>query len=323
MSKAKQNTFLIGFFSVLAVGAAGLGYLAWSSAAASEEAQETYDSTKTKLQSLQKAAIFPKSENVEAKKKQVDAFVDKVRELNAKVQAYQTPLGTEMNSTLFQTKLQKARDGIVAEAKDAGIKLPDNFDLGMGTYLATYPEPVAVPRLDAWMDGIRFFLSTLISKGVKEVNVVSRPELAFEKKQEAKPEEGSKAKVKPAPAAKSGSKAKVEAAPVAAIGESAVLERYPFTVTFTTSSRALNEVMTVLANSAPYFFNIRSLRIENEQKTGADTSAQFATQEENDPINQKPFKRDSVFIFGREKVMVHLGLELIRFPEPAANEATK
>lgn len=321
MSKAKQNTFLIGYFSALAVGAVGLGYLAWSSWSTSAEAQETYDNTKSKLQSLQKAPIFPKPENVDAKRKQVDAFSEKVKALSGAIQEYQVPLVADMDSQVFQSKLQKVRDGLVAEAKDAGTKLPDTFDLGMGIYLSKYPVPAAVPKLNAWMDGIQFLVSKLIASGVKEINVLSRPELAFEKEEQPVVVDP-KAKPKPAPKPAAG-KGKEVAIPVAAISEKEVLERYPFNLTFTTSSRALNEVMTTLANSspkntAPYFYNIRVLRIENEQKTGAETSTQITTQEETDPVTQKPFKRDSIYIFGEEKVQVHLGLELIRFPEPAA-----
>ena len=80
--------------------------------------------------------------------------------------------------------------------------------------------------------------------------------------------------------------------------------------------------MTLLANTnpskqSPFFFNIRSLRIENEQKIGAEVAAQVAVQEETDPATNKPFKRDATFIFGVEKVQVHLGLDLIRFADPA------
>jgi hypothetical protein len=328
MSKAKQNTFLIGYFSALAVGAAGLGYLAFSSWSASTEAQETYDKTKAKLQAMLKAPIFPKMENVDAKKKQVDAFVEQVKTLNDTLRTYQTPLATDMNSSVFQSKLQKLRDGLVAEAKDAGTKLPANFDLGMGAYLSSYPVSSAVPRLDAELDGIHYVVSKLISNGVKEINSISRPELAFEKKEEPKVEEAPKGKAKPA--AKPAAKGKGEPPPpVALISEKEVLERYPFAVTFTASSRALNEVMTLLANTSaknnvPFFYNIRVLRIENEQKTGADTSTQITAVEETDPVTQKPFKRDSAYIFGVEKVQVHLGLDLIRFPEAAAPaEASK
>ena len=327
MSKAKQNTFLIGYFSVLAVGAVGLGYMAWSSWSGATEAQETYDTTKTKLQSLQKAAIFPKPENVDAKKKQVDAFVEKVKTLHDAVKTYQVPLEPEMNSQVFQSKLQKARDGLIAEAKDAGTKLPDNFDLGMGTYLSKYPVSSAVPRLSVWMDGIQFVVSKMISSGVKEINVLNRPELAFEKEEEPKPEETGKAKTKPKPATPAKGKA-APAAPVAAIDEKEVLERYPFTISFTASSRAMNEIMTTLANTspaknAPYFYNIRVLRVENDQKTGAETSAAISVQEETAEGSDKPFKRDAKYIFGEEKVLVHLGLDLIRFPEAVATPVTK
>ncbi len=328
MSKAKQNTFLTGYFAILAAGAAGLGYLAWSSWAASTEARETYDTKKSRLQSLQKAPIFPKPENVEAKKKQVDEFAAKVTELNNKLREFEVPLDTAMASSAFQNKLQVTRDAIVTQANDSGVKLPEAFDLGFGTYLSTFPEPTAVPRLNAWLDGIASFFQILIANGVKEVNVVSRPELPFEKgAPAATPAAADKKKPAPKPAA--AAKGAAKAAPaVAAIEESAVLERYPFHVTFTTSNRSLNEILTALAGggktgNSPGFYNIRVLRIENEQKLGAETSKQVQVQEQNDEATQKPYKRDSEFIFGVEKVTVHLGLDLIRFPAAEAETAKK
>jgi hypothetical protein len=218
--------------------------------------------------------------------------------------------------------LQKTRDAIVVDAKNAGVKLPEKFDLGFATYLSTFPETQAVPQLNAWMEGIQHFFTLLVASGVKEINSIERPELNFEKKDDA-PGAGEKPKPAPKPAATAAKGKKLpEPAPVAAIDEKLVLERYPFNITLTASNRSLNDLLTALANSgtssdSPYFFNIRVLRIENEQKTGAETSAPVTIQEATDPDNQKPFKRDSVYIFGVEKIQVHLGLDLIRFAGPA------
>ncbi len=329
MSKAKQNTFLTGYFAILAAGAAGLGYLAWSSSSASTEAGEKYTTTKAKLLALQKAPIFPKQENVDAKKNQVDAYAAKVGEFNNKLRAVQTPLAEAMTSAEFQAKLQKTRDAIVVDAKNAGVKLPEKFDLGFATYLSTFPETQAVPQLNAWMEGIQNFFTLLVASGVKEINSIGRPELNFEKKDDT-PGAGEKAKPTPKPAATVAKGKKLpEPAPVAVIDEKLVLERYPFNITFTTSNRSLNELLTALASSgtnsaSPHFYNVRVLRIENEQKTGAETSAPVTIQEVTDPDNQKPYKVDSVYIFGVEKIQVHLGLDLIRFAAaPEVVEAKK
>jgi len=328
MSKAKQNTFLIGYFSVLAAATAGLGYLAWSSSEASAQAGEAYQAAKAKLQALQKAPIFPNSENVDAKKKQVSAFTEKVKALSDTLRSNQTPLDTGMNNSKFQDKLQKTRDAILLEAKNADVKLPETFDLGMGTYLASFPEPSAVPKLNVWLDGIESFMSSLIKNGVKEVTAFSRPEMAFEKKTDAKPAEAAgsakgKAPVKSVvPKGKDKDK-KAEAAPVAVLDEKAALERYPFNVTFATSNRSLNQLLTSLAAKGNFFYNVRVLRIENEQKNGAETAAPVNIKEEINKATNAPFKRDSVFIFGEEKLQVHLGIDLIRFEEPVVAEIKK
>jgi hypothetical protein len=328
MSKAKQNTFLMGYFAILALGAGCLGYFAWSTSDATTEAKTTYEGKKAQLKALQGAAVFPKAENVDAKKKQVDAYVEKVAGLNQSLRQFQVPL-VAMDNGAFQLKLQKTRDAIAAEAKDAGVKLPDPFDMGMGVYLSgTFPDATAVPRLNAWLDGIQSVVSTLIASGVKEIAFVNRPELPFEKGVELKVEETKpKTPVKTSSSSKEKDK-KAPAAPVILLEEKAALERYPFSITFTASNRSLNDVLTVLANPSldeknPTFFNIRSLRLENEKKEGADTSAQVLIQEQTDPVTQKPYKVDCAYIFGKEKVMAYLGLDLIRFPEPETAEVKK
>jgi hypothetical protein len=336
MSKAKQNTFLTGYFTVLALGAAGLGYLAFSSSTASDEAQAEYETKKTRLNSLLKAPIFPKQENVEAKKKQVEAYVGKVAELNNSLRAFESPLQAEMKTNEFQTKVQKTLQAIVAEAKDSGVKLPEKFDLGFGNYLAgTFAESSAVPRLNAWLDGIDSLVHILISNGVKQINVLNRPELPFEKEAPAAApdEKGKKGKTEspaapaPKPAA-SKDKGKKEPAPaVVLLPESEVLDRYPINVTFTTTNRVLNDVLTALAapttEKSPAFFNIRVLRIENSKKLGAETSTLIEVKDEVEESTKKPFKRDSIFIFGDEKIQAQLGIDLIRFPLPKVAEAKK
>ncbi|MES2709288.1 MAG: Amuc_1100 family pilus-like protein [Verrucomicrobiota bacterium] len=330
MSKAKQNTFLTGYFAALAVGAIGLGYLAFSAASGASDAAEKYAQTRAQLDKLQKSKIFPKQENVDAKKKQVTGFTEEVAKLNTDLRQYQQPLEA-MEVSAFQAKLQKLRDGLQTEAKNAGVKLPEGFDLGMGNYLSSFPETEAVPKLNVWLDSLNFVVSTLISKGVKEINFLQRPELPFEKKGAAADAEKAKAAAaaaaakKPAAAPKAGAaKAAPKEEPVV-LAETDVLERYPIRITFTGSNRAVNDSLTALTNTAPgtFFFDYRVMRAENEQKVGADTSTKIEAREETDPGSGKPFRNDSIYIFGVEKVTVYLGLDLIRFVEPQAPVAKK
>lgn len=336
MSKAKQNTFLTGYFAALAVGAIGLGYLAWSASSGANEAAEKYKETRDRLDTLRNAKIFPKQVNVDAKKKQVDGFSEEVAKLNTALREYQQPLEA-MDVPAFQNKLQVMRDGLQNEAKNANVILPDGFDLGMGSYLSALPEKEAVPRLNAWLEGMNFVVHTLISKGVSQLDFLKRPELAFEKKGASEEKEKAKA-VAAAAAAKGKSsstsssstpakKSATKAEPAAPIREDEVLERYPMQITFTGSSRSVNDVLTALSNttpgSSPFFFDIRLMRIENEQKEGANVSAKVEVKEETDPLTQKPFKRDSIYLFGVEKVTVFLSLDLVRFPEPAVAETKK
>ena len=322
MSKAKKNNFLTGYFAAIGVGAVGLGYLAYSSWTGAAEAKETYGQTRTKLESLYKGKIFPNQGNVDAKTKQVDAIADKVTELNQAVLAFQTPL-TEMGVQDFQTKLQGYRDTLIKEAANAGTKLPEGFDMGMKQYLSEFAESSAVPKLDAWLEGINFLTRTLLGSGVNSIDSLTRTTLPFESGAPAPKEEAPKAKAKPAPKPAPGKKglaAKVEA-PL--LPESKVLERFPVSVTFTGSNRALNDVLSALANTkaeskSPYFFVIRDIRVENEKKDGPSSNQNVTIQEVTAPDGGETYKRDAIFIFGNEKLQVYLDLDLIRFVDPAA-----
>lgn len=330
MSKAKQNSFLTGYFAVLAVGAAGLGYLAFSAASGASEEAEKYSQAKTQLDKLQKAKIFPKRENVEAKKKQVAGFTEEVTKLNDDLRKYQTALET-MEPSAFQAKLVKLREALQTEAKNQSVKLPDGFDFGMGSYLSGFPETEAVPQLNTWLDGINNLVSTVVKAGVVEVNFLHRPELPFEKKGAAA-EAAAKAKAaataaakKPATSSKAAAaKNAVKEEPVV-LAESEVLERYPIRITFTGSSRSVNDVLSALANTKPgtFFYDFRVMRAENQQKKGGDVTAKVDTKEETDPASGQIFKHDSAFIFGRELISVYLDLDILRFPEPAAPAAAK
>lgn len=330
MSKAKQNSFLTGYFAVLAVGAAGLGYLAFSAASGASDASDKYTQSKSQLDKLQKAKVFPKQENVDAKKKQIAAFTDEVIKLNDDLRKYQPALEDGMQPSAFQSKLVKLRDGLTTDAKNQGVKLPDGFDFGMGSYLSSFPETEAVPQLSAWLDGINNALTTVVKAGVKEINFIQRPELPFEKKGAAAEIAAAKAKAaaaatkKPTPAPKGAAKTAVKEEPVV-LAETEVLERYPVRLTFTGSSRAVNAALTALSNTKPgsFFYDFRVIRAENEQKKGADSTAKVETKEETDPVNGQPFKRDSVYIFGREMISVYVDLDILRFPEPAVPATPK
>lgn len=323
----KKNKFLTGYFTVLGIGAAGLGYLTWSAWSNKNESAEKYAGTRSKLESLYKAKVFPSAENVEAKKKQVAAYVEKVRELDNAVMVYQPKLDNELNVQGFQARLQQYRDAAVAAA-GSQVTLPSGFDMGMGAYLSGFPNAKAVPELSFWLEGINFLVNGLIEKGVYSIDSVKRPEMPFEKGEPAA-EPAPDPKKKAAPkrrAPKRGAKAAEEEQEKApALDESGVIKRYPVAITFTASNRAVNDVLTLLANTSPdknspYFFVIRNIRVENEKKDGPLRNFEVQVREETPTgEGEQPFKRDAVYIFGGEKVQVYLDIDLLRFLEPSSS----
>lgn len=325
MSKAKLNKFLAGYFGVLVLGGAALGYFAWSSYNKSVEARQLYEGSRSKLTSLRSAKIFPNQENVDAKRKQVDAYVNTVNELVNRIYTYQTAPST-ISNTQFQIKLADYRDAIVTEAANANVELPKDFTLGMTQYLGETPRQEAVPDLDAWLDGLNFFVRTLILNGVTSLDKLERIPQAFESGAAEQPAAAPRGRAAAAATtsrqqtrggAASASNKKEEGLP-----ESAVIRRYPFTVQFTGSSRVVNAVLTQLANTspdqgAPFFFTIRALRLENEKKEPPSSNLEVKVQETS--IGDRKVEHDAVFIYGNEKITAFLDVDLVRFLDPAAN----
>lgn len=330
MSQGKQNKFIVIYFSVLGAGALVLGYLGWSASSSSDEAEKNYKDAAAELERLEKAPLSRTDENAKEKTKLVEAFVNKVKELNTTVAGYQAKINTAETNESFQRKLNEATKAVKDNAAAHGVKLDAKFDLGMGNYLGEFPVSGSAPRLSAQLDGIVFLANTAFDAGVTSIDSLTREKLPFEsEKSEPAPGTAAPANKKP-PAAKpapAAAKAKAPAGPV--LPESDVLERQPVAITVTGKNRAILNFLEMLANpspdKAPHFYAIRTLRVENNQKDGPPKSVVVEEKEVQPDPNDKAsvFRQDAIFLLGNEDVRMHLDLDLIRFSDlPAETEKT-
>jgi hypothetical protein len=208
----------------------------------------------------------------------------------------------------------------------------------MGNYLSEFPISGAAPRLSAELDGIVFLANAAMEAGVTGIDSLTREKLSFETEKADAPasktltpaqQKDAEKKAAAAKAAAAKNKAPAAKAPAGpAIAEGAVIERQPIEITVTGKNRAMLNFLEKLANAspatAPHFFAIRTLRIENESKDGPQKSVTVERKEIqlNPDDKTTVYMQDALYLLGNESVKMHLDLDLLRFSEPPA-EAVK
>jgi hypothetical protein len=180
MNWIKENKFLTGFFAVLLVGGAALGYLLFAAIGHYGDASDNYDRQAAELSRLQHLHPFPNQENLDKLKDQEKEHQTKVDELQKGLAAMKLPV-TPINGVQFQDKLQAAVKDYVQLAAKAGMKLPDKFYLGFQRYQTEPPPPEAAPLLSAELDAMKIVLDDLPNSNVAELERIDRDELPEEK----------------------------------------------------------------------------------------------------------------------------------------------
>jgi hypothetical protein len=311
MDSLKKNKFLSTYLAVVVLGALGLGYLLFSSLKANKAAAEAFDTEKSAVASLEQKPLYPNKANLEARLAQVAEFSASVTKLQDGLRAAQPALDEAATSDKFQSELTGTLSALEAQAEltklnsRAGAK----FDLGFGEYLENLPPNKAVPDLLYQLGGVNAMVRTMLTDRVASIDDIKRAELDVESTAAAP----AAAALKPGTPAGRGPK-KPSAGPAPALAENLVLKRYPMEVRFTGSPRSVQDVLNHLAASKDYFYAIRSLRMENENKVGPPKGA--ATQD-----NSEESKTDSDVVLGGENVAVWLALDLVRYLEPTAAAA--
>lgn len=327
-----QNKFIIGYSVVTLVGAGILGYLCFSAYSSYDEAQLKLKDGQTSLENLQKAPLYPNDGNVEAKRKQVDAFTAEVDKLHNSMVAYQTPLDNDTPADKVSEKLGEFKARLELTAKSRKIELPKDFSLGLSRYLTGAPLKEAAPQVNYLATSVNTLLTILVNNGVTKINEIQCPELPYEKDTTPPPAPVDPKKKKPAtpPAAAPAKGAKANAkTETVALDESKVLSRYKIHLQFTGAEKAVQECLNQIASlpEGGPFFAVNLMRIENESHQGPSKAFNITPSpvppDAADPAaSDNSALIDSKYIIGNEKISVYMDIDLLRFKDlEASSEA--
>lgn len=321
MSWIQDNKVPAAILGITGAGVVGLGYLlfdAWSTASASKEA---FDTTNNSLVGMKSATLAPTPENVAKKTELVGQYIAEARRLDGVLRALEESVKPKpISPTDFQAKV-KAR---VAEIRKAGgNRLPAEFNLAFEKYIGELPKnDQEAMELSGYLDAVEAVTRLLLDSGVDSIVRLDRSPLASEGG--AKPSTSRSS----APAAKK------------------ITERRTVTVVISADQGPLQLVLTKLASPSDmdHFSVVRQLRIENVVKEGPARVASIAPENAGDftgstppapaapeaaavtsvdgapaaaPAAAKsgvqPANKDSDVVFGKEKLMAYLEIDLVTF----------
>ena len=322
-----QNKFIIGYSVVTLIGAGILGYLCYSAYSSFDESESKLKGDQVALENLQKAALYPKQENVDAKRKQVDAFVAEVNKLHSSLVAYQSPLDYEIPGDKVSEKLGEFKARLELTAKSRKIELPKDFSLGLARYLTGAPLKEAAPQVNYLATSVDTLLTILVNNGVTKINEVQCPEMPYEKDTTPPPVDPKKKKPAtppspaPAPAPVKSTKPTPKSDPTA-LDETRVLSRYKINLQFTGSEKSVQACLNQIASmpEGGPFFAVNLMRIENESHQGPSKAFNITPSpvppDAADPVAPDSSALiDSKYIIGNEKISVFMDIDVLRFKD--------
>jgi hypothetical protein len=324
MSWIQNNKGPAALLGVTALGAVGLGALwfqAWSGASAS---REQYDMVVAGISSLRSARLEPTEANLAKKQAMVAEYGAAVTKLNEDLRKLQ-PAVENITNTDFQSKLKKKVADI---KKEAGAKLPAQFNLGFDGYENELPKSDALAsELSSYLDASDQVVRLALKSGVIGIDSLERSPLAAEKPAAAG---GANAPARPAQPG-------MRTNPAAALPSSPV-QRRTLTLTLRCDQDGLQKFLSSLANPAEMkFFTVaRMVRIENEVQVGpprviggavpaGDAAATPTNPEptkdakEEKPKGIAPAAPDSQVVLGAELLRAYLEIDLVEFVAQATS----
>ena len=320
----KKSGFLKGYLIIMIVSTLLGGYFVFSSRSQYIESKKSFGASKNTVVALKSSKIYPDSNNLKEKQKQVAGYVEAVGSLKAKVLENQSQLNSDFTEQSFRKLMEDETVAIAEMAEKEKLTLPEEFAFGMEAYnRGKQVQAGALSRLEWELNAIKRFVTIAADSGVSSIDDFSRDEFKLETEVEKNDEEESNAtRSSRRTSSRSSSRGRrnndkpVTTNPMA--GAEKVMETYRFTSEITASYEALTALLNGIAADKNYFLWLRKIRIENERQTSPrEGDAPGPTNVEGvipDEQGNVP-KIDATVLFGNEKMKARLFIDAVRFKE--------
>ena len=335
----KNNKFIKLYSIIMIAGTLLLGFFIYKGSNSYNALSETFDNTKSTVDSLQARKIFPDESNLEKKRGRVTAYVGAVDKLKAKVLEGQSALKEDLTEQDFRQFMNQESESIVALAAKNKLILPENFAFGLDAYKQGKPFlKGAIGRLEWQLNAAKQFIKIAADSGIDSIDEFNRDEFQEENKAVEPKEEKSSSRRSSSRGNSSRTSKRDKPSDNPMAGADQVMETYRVTTEITGSYESLTAFLNGLASDKKSFLWVRKIRIENEKQESprigeiplpvppkddnADADADAAAAADAEP--KKAPMIDAAVLFGNEKMRARIVIDAVRFKgEKAVSEDKK
>ncbi len=302
--KGKEQSFWMGYGVVVGALIAGSGFFFYKAHSSYSSSNQSYDNLARKLQSLESAPIYPSSDSVSQLTGQLDTFEVEVDKLHDLLKTFQKDL-VQVSPRQFPQDLKQVVEEFREYRLAKRVVIPDPFYMGFDKYEFTEPRPEAAGILNYQLGAVNYLVKVAIENGADIIYTLKREEAAVERGEED-PELTQR------------------------------VVRYPVTFSFRTTHDGFRSFLNEVSNGDEYFYLVRVLRIDNEQKdgppkrtqrgnvwvdksTGEVLSTDDLAEDEGNPVDLDTFAlQDAHIVMGNERLKITAVIDICRFPEVGA-----
>lgn len=246
---SKEKTFIGILAGATVICAGGLFVFAGKGTSRVDAATEQFTTLTEEINKMQNLSLYPTSENLKNKEKELAAYQANANQLAEKLQAMRPPQMNNTDPQTFTNTLVKTAEETMKAYAAAGLSvdadtgsLPRGFYLGFESYTSTPAQQGATGILAYELSAISEVHSILAAaKPVKLLNFM-RESLPEEKNQPYAPTPG---------------------VPYRAL---------PFEISFAGPESSMRNFINGLQSSKSHFYIVRSMRVMNEKPTGPKAS---------------------------------------------------
>ena len=236
MSWIKDNKFLVALGSATLVGFILLYVLGSKGRDRYVESKEAFDSAASEVAQIERLPLYPRTENVQGKRKALDEYREAATAMQAAFQPFRPGKIENISPQDFTNHLKAVNDEVRAAFAESETEVPEPFFCGFESYKTTLARGNATGILDYQLAGIKKVMLDLAKSGVTELKNVHRPTLPEENGQPFNPP------------------------------PTAVTRGLPLEITFSGPEESVRKFISTLVNAQDQYAVIRSIRVTNEKK---------------------------------------------------------
>lgn len=236
MNWIKEKPFLSALLGITLGVTAVLAFVGIKAGSKFEDAKARYEEAFAGVQKSEALPLYPKKENVTAKKKALEDHRKSIDEMRQDYKSFMIdPEAAPITTQQFTENLIKA----VKEVEDAfaasGSKLPENFFMGFDAYRGELAKTGATTLLDYQLKAVKNLLLGLAQARPSAMIRIYREKIAEENAQTYVPEKNE------------------------------VARRFGYEIAVRGSEESIRNFITKLGEKNSFFYVIRSIRINNER----------------------------------------------------------